>query len=301
MKYEDIQTFIEAADTGSFIKAAQNLYISQGTVSTRITQLEAELQICLFERHRGMRKLTLTEEGKQFLSIARQWMSLNDEAMNIHLKNRREKLTVAATDMINTETFMPLYEKMVSKHQEILFTLRTNHSTEIHRMIEQNEADLGFCLNLHPSSDIISTPVYEESYVLVCHRSHPFLLSGNYGDLNSSSEVHMHYSDVMEHWYRRVFTSSQNPLLVTGTVSMVPSFMTSADRWAVLPESAARLFVKTHNEFVIHPFTDHIPPSRITYLLRPKHPNAGNGQAVNLFLSLLKEYLETRTDLHILY
>lgn len=57
-----LDTFLRAADAGSFNKAAEESYITPTAVIKQINLLEAELGIRLFERtHRG---LTLTKAGK---------------------------------------------------------------------------------------------------------------------------------------------------------------------------------------------------------------------------------------------
>lgn len=83
MKYEDIYTFLAALDNGSIAKAAEKLYISQGTASTRLQQLEDELGISLFYRHKGIRRLSLTQAGKEFLPIAQQLYALWQDALNL--------------------------------------------------------------------------------------------------------------------------------------------------------------------------------------------------------------------------
>lgn len=57
-----LETFIRAADAGSFNKAAEQSFITPTAVIKQINLLEADLGIQLFDRtHRG---LTLTKAGK---------------------------------------------------------------------------------------------------------------------------------------------------------------------------------------------------------------------------------------------
>ena len=57
-----LETFITVAESGSFAKAADKLYISPTAVIKQINILESNLDIKLFNRtHRG---LTLTAAGK---------------------------------------------------------------------------------------------------------------------------------------------------------------------------------------------------------------------------------------------
>jgi DNA-binding transcriptional LysR family regulator len=64
-----IATFVKAAELGSLRQAALAQAITPQAASQALTQLESHLGIRLF--HRTTRKLSLTEEGTQFLHEAR--------------------------------------------------------------------------------------------------------------------------------------------------------------------------------------------------------------------------------------
>jgi len=63
-----LDTFIAAAECGSFSATARKLYISPSAVSQKITELETELGVPLF--HRTTQGVDLTEQGKILLNEA---------------------------------------------------------------------------------------------------------------------------------------------------------------------------------------------------------------------------------------
>jgi DNA-binding transcriptional LysR family regulator len=71
MDFRHIRAFIAVADALSVTKAAERLHISQPPLSRHIQQLENELGLTLFVRHR--QGVTLTEPGRQLLEKARAW------------------------------------------------------------------------------------------------------------------------------------------------------------------------------------------------------------------------------------
>lgn len=82
MHIQRIVTFLEVAGTGSIIKAANHLNLTQSAVSTRIKQLEDEINQELFVRsHSGMR---LSAAGLRFrpyaLRMAQAWRQGRQEA-----------------------------------------------------------------------------------------------------------------------------------------------------------------------------------------------------------------------------
>ncbi|MBY5331868.1 LysR family transcriptional regulator [Rhizobium leguminosarum] len=63
-----VQFFVAVAEQGSVTRAAQNLSISQSSVTEALKELESDLGVELFERH--SRGLTITHSGHQFLRHA---------------------------------------------------------------------------------------------------------------------------------------------------------------------------------------------------------------------------------------
>jgi LysR family transcriptional regulator, regulator for bpeEF and oprC len=72
-----MQTFALVAELGSFSRAAEALHVPNATVSTRISQLEAHLQVKLLAR--TTRRLSLTEDGSAYLERAQRLLHDLDE------------------------------------------------------------------------------------------------------------------------------------------------------------------------------------------------------------------------------
>jgi DNA-binding transcriptional LysR family regulator len=64
MEMRQVDHFLAIARTGSFTAAAEELFVSQSSLSKQIIALERELGVQLFDRTK--RKVTLTEAGKTF-------------------------------------------------------------------------------------------------------------------------------------------------------------------------------------------------------------------------------------------
>ncbi len=77
MTFDQIQTFLWVARLGGFRKAAERMNLSQPAVSTRISNLEQELRVSLFERGSGA--LILTKQGTLLLSYAEQMLFVEEE------------------------------------------------------------------------------------------------------------------------------------------------------------------------------------------------------------------------------
>jgi len=77
MTFDQIKTFLWVTRLGGFRKAAERLNLSQPAVSTRISNLENELRVPLFERGPG--DLVLTKHGTLLLSYAEQMLFVEEE------------------------------------------------------------------------------------------------------------------------------------------------------------------------------------------------------------------------------
>ncbi|WP_456374417.1 LysR family transcriptional regulator [Thiolapillus sp.] len=70
MDFNSLQAFLAVAETGSFSRAAQRLYLTQPAVSKRLAILENELGLILFDRMG--RQVSLTHAGRTLLPRARE-------------------------------------------------------------------------------------------------------------------------------------------------------------------------------------------------------------------------------------
>lgn len=70
MTLQQLHYAIVIAEAGSINKAAETLYIAQPSLTGAIQELEKELGITIF--HRSSRGVSLTNDGQEFLSYARQ-------------------------------------------------------------------------------------------------------------------------------------------------------------------------------------------------------------------------------------
>jgi len=78
MNHSTLQIFQVVAEEQSVTRAARRLGRVQSNITTRIHQLEAELDVALFIR--DSKKMTLSAEGERFLDYAKKILSLAEEA-----------------------------------------------------------------------------------------------------------------------------------------------------------------------------------------------------------------------------
>ena len=68
MELRHLKYFVTVAKTLNFSEASRHLYVTQGTLSQQIQQLEGEIGAQLFDRTRH--SVVLTEAGEELLPLA---------------------------------------------------------------------------------------------------------------------------------------------------------------------------------------------------------------------------------------
>ncbi|MEF2073374.1 LysR family transcriptional regulator [Consotaella aegiceratis] len=77
---DQVKTFVAIVDTGSFTRAADEVFKTQSAVSMQMRKLEERLGVPLFERNG--RNVRLTEDGYRLLTYARKILALSQETLS---------------------------------------------------------------------------------------------------------------------------------------------------------------------------------------------------------------------------
>ena len=118
--WNDIQYFLEVAEEGSMSAAGRRLGVNQSTVSRRISGLEDELKVRLFERL--SKGYVLTQTGEQFLIFAK---SIEIEMTKIDLvitgtdTQLAGNIRVTTVESLANIILIPIVAKFIKLHPEI--------------------------------------------------------------------------------------------------------------------------------------------------------------------------------------
>ncbi|QEM93839.1 HTH-type transcriptional regulator HdfR [Kosakonia radicincitans] len=114
---ELLKTFLEVSRTRHFGRAAESLYLTQSAVSFRIRQLENQLGVNLFTRHRN--NIRLTAAGEKLLPYAETLMSTWQAA-------RKEVAHTSRHHQFSIGASASLWECMLSDWLSRLYELQGN-------------------------------------------------------------------------------------------------------------------------------------------------------------------------------
>lgn len=169
MTLRHLEIFLKVADTGSMRAAANELFITQPTVSGSIAELEKECNVLLFERLN--KRLYITEAGKKLRQYARKMLNLQDEIIRqIASAENNTPLKIGATVTVGT-CILPEY---ISKMKGIRTKVLIDNTAKIEQGILNNSLDIGLVEGRITSEDVIATPFMRDEMMLICREDNRF-------------------------------------------------------------------------------------------------------------------------------
>lgn len=169
---------MQVAAHRSFSRAAEELGLTQPSVTARIQGLERDMQETLFERNG--RGVGLTEIGASFLPhVQRVLKALQDGRDAVQSLRQLElgTLRLGAAPTISTYVLPALVKEFRSRYPGLDVTVRTEYSDQIVQMVLADEVHVGLERTIsHP--EVVTIPLYQEEVVLVTSPEHPFAKRG---------------------------------------------------------------------------------------------------------------------------
>ncbi|MCI6659553.1 LysR family transcriptional regulator [Peptoniphilaceae bacterium SGI.137] len=178
MTFNQIHYALVLARTKNFTQAADELFITQPTLSQQIKAIECELGTTLFFRDR--RHVSLTESGRVFLEHARflwdEWSRCRDHLLQ-HRSEERGNLKVGFLWTFGYIHLDRAMEQFQSLHPGIRIQLSIDGSRALLRRIHSGQLDLAFVtfhtLNKISRDPLHSIPVHTSPMMAIVSRNHP--------------------------------------------------------------------------------------------------------------------------------
>ena len=143
MEIRQLEYFLAVAQSGSFSAAADELYVTQSSISKQIIALEKELGFPLFDRSR--RKIALTRAGETFLKHARS-LQADYQAMLAELSQYKTTpyFSILAIPVIAQYGITNYLARFKNAHPHLFFTLEEREAGSIIPSLNNNTHDMAF-------------------------------------------------------------------------------------------------------------------------------------------------------------
>ena len=153
MKLLQMRYFQTVCKYGSITKAAEELFVSQPTISFCLKELEEEFGVKLF--HRRHNRLQLTVEGQFFLDKVNYILQAVD-SLSTQMKdmgNNRNHVKIAVPAMISTFLFPQIFNAFTELYPNVELEMLETGSLQARKLVDANSVDLGITILDHFVTD----------------------------------------------------------------------------------------------------------------------------------------------------
>lgn len=175
MDIRQILYFVRIAQTGSYSAAADELNISQSSLSKQIQALEEELECKLIDRSK--RKIALTELGEHYLTYAFQFESLYNTMM-VEMEQYRTptpRLTIASIPVVAQYGLYNFVFQFRTAYPWVEFQFEEQEASVILRGLTSRQVDLAFVRsNYLDPTQFGWIEICADQLVAVFPKQHPF-------------------------------------------------------------------------------------------------------------------------------
>jgi DNA-binding transcriptional LysR family regulator len=165
--------FETTARHGSFTKAAEELSITQPTVSGQVKQLTQTIGMPLFE-HIG-RKLYLTEVGEELLATCQEiFEQLDNFEMKLSALQGARRGQLRLGVITTTKYFVPrILGEFCQDYPDIDVSLQVINHQQLHDRMAENQDDLYILSNLPDDLEVQAQAFLDNPLVVVARTDHP--------------------------------------------------------------------------------------------------------------------------------
>ena len=246
MDVELIKTFLEVKDCRHFGKAAENLYLTQAAISTRVRQLERYFGVPLF--HRARNNIQLTLAGERLVPHAENMLNtLRMAKQDVALASEQvAQISIAGTpntwDVYIHDAISKIYinQPQVSLIAEIL------SREQLTRQLLERTLDVAI---------LFDPPKVEELKIEPLHMFKLIPVTTFQNKISTPSEVQRYimidWGTSFINWHAKEVNGISIPAIRTSTARIALDLMLQCGGSAYLPDMLARPFIEQGTFFEV--------------------------------------------------
>ncbi|MGD8932372.1 MAG: LysR family transcriptional regulator, partial [Chromatiales bacterium] len=170
MDIEQARTFLAITANGSFLAAAEQLHLTQSTVSARMQRLEQELGARLFVRNRSGASLTVA--GRRFVEYAKRLVMTQEQARHdVGLPSRFRATLRIGGRIALWEGFLPRWVGWMRQvANDVAIRSEIGFEDDLMRRLIEGMLDIGLMYTPSHSPGLLVEHLFDERLVLVSSR-----------------------------------------------------------------------------------------------------------------------------------
>jgi len=239
MDIELIKTFLEVKDCRHFGKAADNLYLTQAAVSTRIRQLERYFGVSLFQRSRNNIQLTIAGERLvphaesllNTLRMAKQEVALTSEQVT--------QISIAGTPNTWDIYIHDAISKIYTEQPHISLIAEISSREQLTRQLLERTLDVAI---------LFDPPKVEELKIEPLHMLKLIPVTTFQNNITMPSDVKRYimidWGTSFINWHAKEVKGISIPAIRTSTARVALDLMLQCGGSAYLPDMLAKPFIE---------------------------------------------------------
>ena len=280
MTLTELRYIVTLADTAHFGRAAKQCFVSQPTLSVAIKRLEAELDITIFERRKN--GVLVTDIGNKIIEQARKTLFQADVVKEL-AKGEKDQLVsplkVGAIHTVGPYIFPDLVHQLRLIAPQMPLYIEENFTVNLRAKLLSAELDAVIVALPFSEPDVVTTPLYQEDFLMLLNRSHPWSQQSTVDtqalaetELLLLGEGHCFRDQILESCVSlQQALNKQQHSTQGSSLETIRMMVESGLGSSVIPASAAHQN-RNSQELVTLPFSDPVPSRTIALAWRASFP-----------------------------
>lgn len=238
MTTEQVESFLYICQYKSITKAADALFISQSSLSTRLRLLEEDLGFPLFVRNKGQRETLLTPQGEKFYTYAQQYRKLMGAIKNLNAQTLKE-LRVSSIPSLGSCLLPEVWELLLKACPSLNLSTPDMELEEAAAGIVHRTLDAAFEAKSVNNSLITSSLVFEEPMVLLASPGTASEATVSVHSLDPGQEIYIPWCEEFRVWHSKTYGNNLQPTYTSTLMEPIRYFLLKEGHWAILPVTVA--------------------------------------------------------------
>ena len=214
-----LRAFVSIANAGSFTRAAQQLNLTQSTLTASIKLLEQQAGLVLLDR--TTRQVTLTKEGERFFPVARRLINdfrLAMDDLQAGAEQQRGHINIATSPTANSFLIPELVRSYHQQFPNINLSIYESGASEIEQQVASKFADFGLGSNHSQHPELHYQLILQDQYGVVSPKDHPIAQQDTlkWQQLESHKLLHLSENNgiraELERWHQQGVIHYPKPL-----------------------------------------------------------------------------------------
>lgn len=286
-----VESFLKIVEVGSISKAAELLYVSQSTLSGRLSSLEKDLNVMLVKRGQGIKGIQLTQKGLEFLELAINYLQLQRK---IEAWSQQEDLTevrVSIPHSLNTYFLNSFYYRMANERiLPLNITSHWNHT--IYERLHTHEIEMAIVSRPYNTTNLQTYQLFSEPLVIVYREGvADYSTIKNIKRLPRQQQIEFDWGPDFHIWANEHWPMEELPAITVDSVDLLLQLLNMPQSWAVIPLCIYRQ-MKDSMQLKRIDVVD--PIYRALYVVQHKSKTTDQELSLQLFIDELKKELKDK-------